>query len=119
LNSKLDFNGVPPSKIVQIHEVTRETLKILDGDMEKKNAIRKGKIKELESVAMPPPLFSSPISIIQPWKCLEGRLEYSSKLKGKSSLLPAIRIYVIENIQKRMHLILDKWELTTSFVSLG
>jgi len=33
LNSVLDFNGVLPSKIVQIREYTRESLKMLIGDI--------------------------------------------------------------------------------------
>jgi hypothetical protein len=50
---------------------------------------------------------------------VEGRPESSSRLKGTSSLLVSIRRYVRENIQKRMSLILETWELATSFVSLG
>ena len=60
---------------------------------------------------MPLPLFGSPITTIQPWKILEGRLESSSRLKGTSSLLVSIRKYIRENIQKRMSLILETWEL--------
>jgi hypothetical protein len=40
-------------------------------------------------------------------------------LKGTSSLLAAIRRYIGENIKKRMSLILETWDLASSFVSLG
>jgi hypothetical protein len=68
---------------------------------------------------MPPPLFTSLISTIHYWISLEGRPESKSGLKGTSSILAAIKRYVGENIQKRIPLILETWELTTSFISLG
>jgi hypothetical protein len=40
-------------------------------------------------------------------------------LKGTSSLLVAVRHYIGENIKKRMSLILETWDLASSFVSLG
>jgi len=72
LSSELDLNGVPPSKIVQIHEYTGEALNMSDGEMENENSTLKERIKELEDALMPPPIFSSPITTIQPWKCLDG-----------------------------------------------
>jgi hypothetical protein len=118
-NSKFDFQGVPPSKVMEFHEATGEALKFSIGDIENENAILKDRVRELENALMPPPLFSSPITTIQPLKTLEGRPESSSRLKGTSSLLAAIRRYVGDNIQKRMSLILETWELATNFVSLG
>jgi hypothetical protein len=118
-NSEFDFHGVPPSKVIEFHEATGEALKMSIGDIENENSILKDRVRELENALMPPPLFSSPIATIQPLRSLEGRPESSSRLKGTSSLLAAIRRYVGENIQKRMSLILETWELATSFVSLG
>jgi len=43
-SSKLDLNEVPPSKIVQIHEVTSESIKMLVDEMENENANLKEKI---------------------------------------------------------------------------
>jgi hypothetical protein len=118
-NSELDFQGVPPSKVMEFHEATGEALKYSIGDLENENAILKEKVRELESALMPPPLFSSPITTIQPLKTLEDRPESSSRLKGMSSLLATIRKYVGDNIQKRISLILETWELATNSVSLG
>jgi hypothetical protein len=87
--------------------------------MKNENAILNDIIKELENDLIPPPLFIGPIATIQPLRSIEGRTKSSSILKGSSSLIFSIRRYVGENIQKRMSLILETWELTTIFVSLG
>jgi hypothetical protein len=68
---------------------------------------------------MPSPIFVSPIASINPRKSLDKTPESSSKLRGKSSLLAAIRHYVRENIKKRMSLILEAWDLARNFISLG
>jgi hypothetical protein len=47
-------------------------------EMENKNPILKEIIKELESALMPPPIFSSPIATMQPWKSFDGTPKYSS-----------------------------------------
>jgi hypothetical protein len=60
LSSELDLNGVPPSRIVQIHEAMGEALKMSVGEMESENVILKDRIKELESALMPPPIFVYP-----------------------------------------------------------
>jgi len=43
--SKLDLNGVPPSKIVQIHEATNLPLNISVREMENENITLKERIK--------------------------------------------------------------------------
>jgi hypothetical protein len=48
-NSKTDLQGVRPSKGMQFHEATRETLKSLINEIELKNQLLKEKIKELEN----------------------------------------------------------------------
>ena len=78
LSSELDLNGVPSSKIVQIHEAINESLNMSVEEMENKNPILKEIIKELESALMPPPIFSSPIATMQPWKSFDGTPKYSS-----------------------------------------
>jgi hypothetical protein len=118
-NSKFDFQGVPPYKVMEFHEATRENLKFSIGDIENENVFLKDRVRELENSLIPPPLFVSPIAAIQPLKTLEARLESSSILKGTSSFLAIIRRYVDDNIQKRMPLILEAWVLVTKFFSLG
>lgn len=85
-NSKLDFHGVPPSKVTEFHEAIDEALKSSIGHLENENAILNEKVRVLESALMPPPLFASPITTIPPLKTMEDRLRSSSRLKGISSL---------------------------------
>jgi hypothetical protein len=56
---------------------------------------------------------------MQPWKPVDGTPTSSSKIKGTSSLLVAVRRYVGKNIEKRMSLTLETWELMNSFISLA
>jgi hypothetical protein len=69
LSSELDLNGVPPSRIVQIHEATGEALKMSVGEMENENATLKDIIKELESALIPHLYF--PVQLLQ---CSLGRV---------------------------------------------
>jgi hypothetical protein len=88
-------------------------------DIEKENLFLKERIKELEKSLIPKPLFVEPITAIQPILTLEDVPESSSKLKGSSSLLLAIRKYVGDGIQKRIDLILEIWELAQSSTSFS
>jgi hypothetical protein len=88
-------------------------------DMEAENIMLKERVKELESTLMPPPIFSTLVSTVQPWKSSDKTPESSLRLKGTSSLLVAVRHYIGENIKKRMSLILETWDLASNFVSLG
>jgi hypothetical protein len=104
---------VKPSKIIQFHEETGESLKESIDDIEKENLILKEKVKELEKYFLPRPLFIEPITTIQPLCSLEDVPETSSRLKGSSSLLVVIRKYIGDSIKKRIALILEIWELAT------
>jgi hypothetical protein len=76
--------------------------------------ILKERIKELEKYLLPKPLFVEPITVIQPMCSLEDVPETSSRLKGSSSLLVAVRKYIGDSIKKIIALILEIWELATS-----
>jgi hypothetical protein len=69
LSSELDLNGVPPSKIVQIHEAKCEALNMSVGEMENENVTLKERIKELESALMPHPYL-----LAQLLQCIHGRV---------------------------------------------
>jgi hypothetical protein len=118
-SSTLFLNGVMPPKLVQIHEPIGESIKMCVDEMENENSILKDLIKELDISIMPLPIFASPITTMQPWKTLDRTPKSSSKLRGTSSLLVAVRRYVGENIKKIMYFILEAWELVINFVSLG
>jgi hypothetical protein len=66
LSSKLNFNGFPPSRVVQIHEIMGQSLKMLIREMESENATLKDRIKELYNTLIPPPIFVNPIDTMQP-----------------------------------------------------
>jgi hypothetical protein len=83
-------------------------------NIEKENLILKEKIKELETTLIPKPLFVEPLTTIQPTLTLEDVQKATSKLKGSSSLLLAVRKYVGDGIQKRIDLIQEIWELAQS-----
>jgi hypothetical protein len=70
-SSYFEFKGVTPSRVVEFHEATRESLKISIGDIKNKNSNLKDRVRELENTLMPPPLFGSPISIYIPLEVLK------------------------------------------------
>jgi hypothetical protein len=53
-------------------------------------------VKELQESLLPRPLFVEPIATIQTLCSLEDVLETNTKMKGSSSLLMAIKIYILE-----------------------
>ena len=74
--------------------------------------ILKEKIKELEATLMPLPLFATPLAMV-------GSTTLAPKLKGSTSLLTSARDYVEKNINKRMELITEAWEMSKNMVSFG
>ena len=98
---------------MEFHDATGEAFKESIFDIEK-NVFLNERIKELEKTQILKPLFSEPITAIQSILTLEDVPESSSRLKGSSSFLLAIRKYVGDGIQKRIDLILEIWELTQS-----
>jgi hypothetical protein len=63
----------------------------------------------LEDALMPLPILGRMVKPTTP----------AIKLKGSSSLLTTIRIYVERNIKKRMSLITEAWEVSKNIVSFG
>jgi hypothetical protein len=72
--------------------------------LEAENAKLKERIKESENVLMPLPILASSLSMVKP-------TTPAIKLKGYSSLLTTVQIYVEKNIRKRMSLITKAWEV--------
>jgi hypothetical protein len=66
----------------------------------------------LEEALMPLPVLSSPLAMILPTTS-------TTKLKGSSSLLTSAGGYVEKNINKRMELITEAWEMSKNMVSFG
>jgi hypothetical protein len=108
-----------PYGITKIHKVTIDSLDVSINDMEDEHSRLKEMIQELYFTLTPPPILATSIATIQPSRNFEKTLESSVRLKGTSILLIATRCYVEQNIKKLMSLILDTWDLESSFVSLG
>jgi hypothetical protein len=89
---------------MQFDTATREALKKYVFDIEKETSFLKERIKELEKVVIPKPLFVEPITAVQPTLTLEYVQKSSSKLRGSSGLLLAMRKYVRDGIHKRIDL---------------
>jgi hypothetical protein len=70
------------------------------------------KLKEMEEPLMPLPLLASSLAILRP-------TTPTTKLKRSSSLLILGKIYVENNINKRMALITEAWEISKNMISFG
>jgi hypothetical protein len=103
-HSEVDLKYMRSSQIYKIHIAIRDPLDDSIGGLEAENTKLKERIKELEDTLMPLPLLSSPLSIVRSTTSIVN-------LKGYSSLLTSIRIYVEINIKKRMALIIEAWEV--------
>jgi hypothetical protein len=79
----------------------------------------KEKVKEIENALLSKPLFVDPIDTIQPLNTLEDTLESRFRIRSSSKLLIVITQYIRENIQKRIALIFEIWELGTSSTILS
>jgi hypothetical protein len=101
-----------PSQISKIHKAIRDALDESIGGLEAENTKLKERIKELEDTLMPLPLLASPLIIFRTTTTV-------AKLKGSSSLLTSARIYVERNINKRMALIIESWEILKNVASFG
>jgi hypothetical protein len=107
-----------PSKLYSIHKVTGDALDVSIIDMEEENLRLKEKIEELEATVMPPPILATLVAIFQPGKSFQRNPESILRLKGVTILLNVTRHFVEENINKRMSLILDIWDLEFFFLLL-
>jgi hypothetical protein len=87
--------------------------------MEEENAQLKERIRELEATLMPPPIMASHISMIHLGKGIQENPESSLRVKGISNLIMATRHVVEHNIKMRMSLIVELWDMSKSFPSLG
>jgi hypothetical protein len=114
-----NLNSMLPSGIAKIHKITGDALDVSIDDMEAEKSRLKERIQEIDFILMPPPILATLVATIQPSKNFEKTPKSSIRLKGTSSLLVATKRYVEENIKKIMSLILNIWDLESSFVSLG
>jgi hypothetical protein len=111
-HSEGDLKDMWLYQISKIHIATGDALDDYIGGLEVKNTKLKERIKELQDALMPLPILSNPLSMVIP-------TTPSIKLKGSSSLLTLVRIYVERNIKKRMSLITEAWEVSKNIVSFG
>jgi hypothetical protein len=110
--SEINLRNMHPSQISQIHRATGDALDNSISGLEMENVMLKERIKELEGTLMPLPLFATPLAMI-------GPTAPATKLKGSTSLLTSARGYVEKNINRRMELITEAWEMSKNMVSFG
>jgi hypothetical protein len=110
--SKVNLANMRSSQISRLHRATGYSIDDSIGGIEAENAILKDRVKELEESLIHMPFLSNHLAIAMP-------STPATKLKGSSSLLASCRIYVENNIKKRMEPITEVWETSQSMASLG
>jgi len=101
-----------PSQIFKMHRENGYAIDISISSLETKNLMLKKRIKELEETLIPLPLFSTPLAMV-------GSIALAPKLKGSASLITSTRGYVEKNINRRIELIIESWEMSKNMVSFG
>jgi len=68
----------------------------------------------MEDVLSPRPLFVEPLSIMVPKTFPQGTPGTSTRVKRAAKLLSDVRMYITNNINKRLTTILEVWEVGTN-----
>jgi hypothetical protein len=118
-NSTIDTPNMLPSKLSSIHKVTWDALDFSIANMEEENARLKERFKELEANLIPPPILTTLVAMIRHDNIFQEIPGSSSRVKVISNLIVSTRHFIEENIMKRMSLILDLWDMTKIFSTLG
>jgi hypothetical protein len=73
----------------------------------------------LEANLIPPPILATLVSMIRHDNIFQEIWGSSSRVKVISNLIVSTQHFIEENIMKRMSLILDLWDMTKIFSTLG
>jgi hypothetical protein len=118
-NSKVDVSGVGPSGLLKLHLTTGDALSHSISEQELENIKLKRRITELEDTLSPKPLFAEPLAIVVPDQMPPSTPGTSIKVRKATKFLNGVRLYVTENINKRLTIISQAWEVTTSMRNLS
>jgi hypothetical protein len=110
--SEVDLANMQPSQICQLHKASKDALHDSIGGIEAENARLKDQVKELEEALIPMPSPTNPLAIAMP-------ATLPANLKGSSSLLASCRVYVENNIKKRMELVTEAWKTSQTITFIG
>jgi hypothetical protein len=88
-------------------------------EQELENTKLKKRISELEDSLSPRPLFAEPLSIMVPETTPQDTPGTSTRVKRVAKLLSGVRMYIVENINKRLTTILEVWEVGTNLRNLS
>jgi len=78
----------------------------------------KKRISDLEDTLTPKPLFPKPLAILPTKQPLPSTPRTSNPITKSIQLLNGVRNYVVENINKRMDIIKDAWEVSNTLHNL-
>jgi hypothetical protein len=106
------MNGLKPSGVLKVHHATREDMAFSITEKEIENKRLKKRIRELEEALTPNMLFVEPLAMMVIEEFPEEMTRSTSKVTKATKLLIGVKIYVVENIDKRIDIMHEAWEIT-------
>jgi hypothetical protein len=97
--------GVGPSGLMKLHLSMGDALSHSISEQELQNIKLKKRISELEEALSPKPLFAQPLAILSSDQIPPSTPGTSKPIKKVVQLLSGVRVYVVENINKRLKII--------------
>jgi hypothetical protein len=111
-HSEVDLANMRSSQICQLHTMSGEALHDSIGGIETENVRLKDRVKELEDAFIPMPLLVDPLEIAMP-------ATPGANVTTSSTLNASCKVYVENNIKKRMELVIEAWKRSQTITSLG
>jgi hypothetical protein len=119
LRSVVDVSGVAPSELMQLHHSIGDALADSISEQELQTIKLKKRISELEEALSPRPLFAQPLAILSAEQTPPSTPGISRPIRKALQLLNGVRLYVVDNINKRLDIIRQAWEVNTSLRDLS
>jgi hypothetical protein len=88
-------------------------------EQELENVKLKRRISELEDALNPKPLFAEPLAIVASDQMPPSTPGTSVRVRKETNLLSGVRFYVAENINRRLDIISQAWEVNTNLRNLS
>jgi hypothetical protein len=118
-SSEVQVLGVGPLGPLKLHFTIENALVHSISEHELENIMLKRRISQLEDALSPKPLFVEPLAIISPNQMPPSTPGTSTKVRKVVKFLKRIRLYVTKNINKRLNIISQEWEVSSSIRKLS